>query len=214
MLVSNAAVYFSTRGWFHCLVRRISFLPTRRTMWYVLWLLVFMLLFGCILTLLPRGWISGTSCHMECRFYAGFLLLLLLLLLLSLLLLLLLLLVLLILLSSLFLWLLLLLSLWLLSWNDSLYKVAWKEFQWPEWEILVTQYLIKDKRSSAISTSIYIKLFWEPILTKVMVIGHLKITLYTGCKVRRKWSRRSRQKNVSQPQLKYFIGYMRQKLDG
>ena len=48
--VADTAVHFPTPGWLESLMGCVSCLPTRRTMWYVFWLLVFILLSGCILT--------------------------------------------------------------------------------------------------------------------------------------------------------------------
>ena len=82
--IAESVVHFLTPGWFDSRRWSVLCLPKRLKMWYVFWPLVFILLFSCILTLLPRGWISRASYHSEFWVHVDLLLLLLLLLLLTL----------------------------------------------------------------------------------------------------------------------------------
>ena len=48
--VANPVVHFLTPGWFDSLRGCVPCLLTRRTMYYLFWLLGFILFFGCVLT--------------------------------------------------------------------------------------------------------------------------------------------------------------------
>ena len=68
---SDYVLHVLTPSWFDCLGGRVPCLPTRQTMWYVFWLPIFILLFGCILPYCQGVECSASvSCHLEFRVLA------------------------------------------------------------------------------------------------------------------------------------------------